>query len=119
MSRPMNRDVSRDVNSLPHCAVRARQRYGIELSLLDVRELAKRCRDGEGRMETKPDGVSFHGLIHAERMLWLVYRSPAAGSTHLHGTVITIMPPGVGAYRAHRDHAHMQRRKGEYERRRR
>jgi hypothetical protein len=107
------------MNDVPHCALRARQRYGIELSLADVGALARRCRGGEGRMETQPDGVSFHGLIHGERMLWVVYRSPAAGSPHRDGTVITIMPPGVGASRAHRDHAHMQRRKGRYERRRR
>jgi hypothetical protein len=107
------------LRGLPHCAVRARQRYGIALSLQDVRKLARRCRSGEGRTETKPDGVSYHGLIHTERLLWIVYRSPAAGSPHRHGTVITIMPPGVGAYRAHRDHAHMQRRKGCYDRRRR
>ena len=104
---------------LPHCAQRARERYGLLLGLADVRALAERCRAGEGRMETRPDGVSFHALIHAERILWIVYRSPAAGSPHRGGTVITIMPPATGAARAHRDHAQMQRRKGCFERRRR
>jgi hypothetical protein len=107
------------MSGLPHCALRARQRYGIALSLADVVDLARRCRAGEGRMETKPDGISFHGLIVGERLLWIVYRSPAAGSRHEHGSVITIMPPDVGRYRAHRDYDHMRRRKGERGRRRR
>lgn len=99
------------MNGLPHCVGRTRQRYGIVLSPFDVRDLAMRCGDGEGRLETKPDGIAYHALIWGDRILWVVYRSRAHGSTRRHGTIVTIMPPSVGADRCQRDHRHVLRRK--------
>jgi hypothetical protein len=102
---------------LPHCAVRAKQHYGIDLSWSDVGALVKRCKAGEGKMETCPDGTTFHTLIFDNRMLWCVYRSRAAGASKHDGVILTIMPPNVGSARARRDYHAMVRRRGEHTRR--
>lgn len=94
---------------LPHCAVRAQERYGITLDSADVRALARRCHQGEGLMETKPDGSAYHTLVVGERVLWLVYRRD---SRRPYGTVVTIMPPAAGNYRSMRDHRFMNKRLG-------
>lgn len=97
-------------DKLPHCAVRAQERYGITLNYLDIRAMAQRCQGGEGLMETKPDGVRYHTLIVGERVLWLVYRTPEAAGRKPYGSIVTIMPPGIGNYRAMRDNAFMRKR---------
>jgi hypothetical protein len=88
---------------LPHCAVRAQERYGITLTRRDVEDIAKRCMAGEGKAETKPDGTQYHVLIVGDRVLWLVYRAPSAGGPRPFGTVITVMPPSVANTRIWRD----------------
>jgi len=101
------------VNGLPHAAVRAKERYGIDLSKGDIIDLAKRCYAGEGLMETTRDGKRMHALIVGERVLWLVYLHPKGGrSYHQHGTVLTIMPPQIAAVRSSRDTAYRRRRLG-------
>ena len=103
---------------LPHCAVRAKERYGIDLSWADVHELRRRCQAGEGFTGDKQDGTRFHTIVFAGAVLWVVYKPPGL-SRHECGTVVTIMPPTVATSVAQRDRRHMQRRTGRYERRRR
>jgi len=97
-----------------HCVVRAKERYGIDLSIADVVRLSKRCLKGEGHTGGKPDGTHFHVLIEQERVLWIVYRPPANGSRHPHGTIITVMPSSVGASMAGKHAQFAARRRGEY-----
>jgi hypothetical protein len=97
-----------------HCMVRAKERYGIDLSFSDVDRLARRCLKGEGHTGGKPDGTQFHILIEQERVLWIVYRPPAHGGRTSNGKIITVMPSSVGATVASRHAQSAARRRGEY-----
>ena len=74
--------------STPHAIVRAKERYGIDLSMADLRQLERRCAKGEGYCGGNQDGTSYHSLVLFDRVLWCVYRETR---------IITIMPPTVGA----------------------
>lgn len=76
---------------LPHAAVRAKERYGLDLSIDDIRALATRCLRGEGLFKTDPDGGQHHTLILNDRVLWAVYRPPGNGR-HPLGEVVTVLP---------------------------
>lgn len=92
------------MSGIPHAAIRARERYGINLSLFDIIDLAKRCYAGEGLVETIKRDRQVHALVFKERVIWLVYIHPSSGrSRHKHGTVLTIMPPQIATGRCYRD----------------
>lgn len=97
--------------SEPHAIIRARQRYGIELTVEDLISFARRCLKGEGRMETEERGSQHHALIWNTRVLWIIYAPPGLGRTGRWGTVVTVMPPHVGDARSRQDHLHMRARK--------
>ena len=80
---------------IPHAAQRARERYGIVLSLTDLQDMSRRCLKGEGLLRRDDDGASHHTLIVGERVLWVVYRPPGPGR-HEHGEIATVMPSSVG-----------------------
>lgn len=102
----------------PHAISRARERYGIELTVQDLNDLAKRCLAGEGLLETVRRGIRYHALIWGERVLWLVYELPppdrVQGDSPRWGTIITVMPPVVGQFKAGNDYERMVRRKGQW-----
>lgn len=103
---------------VPHCAIRAKERYGIDLSWEDVEAISRRCLAGEGRIGGNPDGAQFHMIIFGDRVLWVVYRPPALTNSKF-GVVVTIMPPKVAETAVKRDRRHQARRTGDYERRKR
>lgn len=78
-----------------HAADRARERYGIDLTFDQVLELARRCKRGEGLLETQPSGIRRHALVFGDRVLWAVYAPPTEAKPD--GVVITITPPASGA----------------------
>lgn len=80
---------------IPHAIQRAKERYGIDLSVDDLTGLSARCQAGEGRTGGTEDGAQFHVLILRDRVLWLVYRRPVP--PHKFGSVVTVMPASVGA----------------------
>lgn len=87
----------------PHAITRARERYGIDLTFHDMKEMAARCAKGEGLMETHPDGTQQHALVVGERVLWAVFK---------HGWVVTVMPAGDIANKVQRRASqHAKRRK--------
>lgn len=77
-----------------HAAIRAMERYGVELTLEDIRWFARRCLKDEGLLETQADGAQRHTLIHDGRVLWVVYRPPGEGRPK-DGIVVTITPPSA------------------------
>lgn len=98
----------------PHCAIRARERYGIDLTGDDVISISRRCLAGEGRIGGNPDGARFHLIVFAERVLWVVYRPPSPDSAE--GAVVTIMPPEIANVAVARDNEHRRRRTGDWRR---
>ena len=97
--------------ALCHAAQRAKERYGIELTNADVREIARRCKAGEGQGHTDPDGKRGHTIIFKDRVLWVVYAPPEQHGTKLtDGVVVTVMPPEAAAKVAWRDGGHRIRR---------
>jgi len=94
---------------IPHAALRARERYGIELTLADLQAMSLRCLKGEGLLKRDPDGASHHTLIVGERVLWVVYRPPGPGR-HENGEIATVMPNSVGQKHAERGAQHRFRR---------
>ncbi|WP_428668097.1 hypothetical protein [Reyranella sp.] len=103
---------------VPHCAVRAKERYGLDLTWDDVNAIANRCADGEGRTGGKPDGTQFHMIIFADHVLWVVYK-PGTVARNRRGMVVTIMPPTVALSAVKNGCRHKARRTGDYELRRR
>lgn len=75
-----------------HAVSRARERYGIDL---DAGDAARRCQAGEGLMHHMANGRSLHALVVGERIVWLIYLPPEAGSRDRYGTVMTTVPPGA------------------------
>lgn len=106
------------VRKIPHCAIRAKERYGIDLTWDDIEAISKRCLAGEGRIGGNPDGAQFHLIVFGERVLWTIWRPPAITNTKI-GVIVTIMPPEVATAAVKRDYKHQARRKGDYERRKR
>jgi len=81
---------------VPHAAIRAKERYGLDLSLDDVRALAKRCLGGEGLTERQVDGSQRHTLVVDDRVLWVIYWPPGGNRHHL-GEIATVIPAGSAA----------------------
>jgi hypothetical protein len=102
----------------PHCITRARERYGIDLSWQDLRQIEARCDKGEGRTAKKPDGTHFHLITFANQVLWIVFE-PASVSRHGVGRVVTIMPPNVAKVLTVNDAINMRKRTGQYKLRKR
>lgn len=98
------------VRKVPHCAIRAKERYGIDLTWDDVRELTKRCRKGEGHTGTTRDGKQFHMIIFGARVLHVVYKPEKSDD----GIVLTIMPPEIARVTAANSGRQAARRKGEF-----
>lgn len=103
---------------LPHACLRAKERYGLDLSIADLRVIARRCRAGEGRTESNQDGTQFHLIVWGERVLWIVYRPPGRGVTLADGVVLTVMPPHVGSVASRHNERRAARRRGDYRPRR-
>lgn len=55
-----------------HATHRAWERFGLALSKDDMRQLADRCRKGEGCVETFR-GKRRHALVFGEQVLWAIY----------------------------------------------
>jgi hypothetical protein len=106
--------------SEPHAISRARERYGIILTIADLACLAMRCRKREGHVETQENGRQRHMIIWQERVLWVIWQPPPAGATSAHwGAVVTVLPVAAAADTAWRHHKHMKKRRGEFGNRRR
>jgi len=99
---------------LPHACVRAKERYGLDLSIDDLNTIARRCRAGEGRTESNQDGTQFHLIVWSERVLWVVYRPPGPAVDLADGVVLTVMPPHVASVAAKRHARRAARRRGEF-----
>ena len=98
-----------------HAAIRAKERYGLDLSFADIRELSHRCAKGEGHTETQRDGRQYHSVIFGEHLLWLVYLPEGPRCTREDGVILTIMPHADAARaRGKRDWFQMRRRKGQW-----
>jgi hypothetical protein len=78
-----------------HAQERAYERYGLVLSLNDLRDIARRCMEDEGIQETQDDGIQRHVLIVGDRVLWVIYKPPN-DCTHRYGHIVTITPPNKG-----------------------
>lgn len=100
-----------DLSPVAHAILRAKERYGIDLSWGDLRSIARRCKAGEGLTDRKEDGSNFHIIIFGERVLWVVYRRPSSAVLDPDGVVVTIMPPEIGATLVSRDAQHIKRRR--------
>ena len=86
-----------------HGVQRARGRYGLDLGWPALKSLMQRCADGEGAMETQPDGTRWHTLVVGDQVIWLIY-SPATGK------IVTALPAGAVNARVRRDFNFMRRR---------
>jgi hypothetical protein len=102
----------------PHCITRARERYGIELSWQDLRQIEARCEAREGLTAKKPDGTRFHCITFDKHVLWVVFE-PAAVSWRGVGRVVTIMPPNVADALRSSDAENMRKRTKNYKLRKR
>jgi hypothetical protein len=72
-----------------HAAVRAKERYGVDLALDDVKELARRCSTGEGYVADERHGTKRHALVVGSRIVWVIYRP----DVHRDGIIVTVLPP--------------------------
>lgn len=97
----------------PHCIQRARERYGIDLSWRDLRQIEARCEAREGLTAKKPDGTRYHLITFADQVLWIVYK-PAGTANIYGGRVVTIMPPSAADALRSSDAKNMRKRTGEY-----
>lgn len=102
--------VSEPARARLHVADRAWERYGIELSLADVIAITLRCKAGEGRTHSDPDGVQHHAIIFNDHVLWMVYKPPTISGKHHNGMLVTVMPPRVAAKIRKDDFNHRARR---------
>jgi hypothetical protein len=102
----------------PHCIQRARERYGINLSWQDLRQIEARCEAREGLTAKKPDGTRFHCITWGNQVLWIVFE-PASVSRWGVGRVVTIMPPNVADALRSSDAENMRKRTGQYKLRKR
>ena len=94
---------------IAHCAIRAKERYGILLEWDDLLALAKLCREKKGflRLEGKTE---HHGVVYRERVLEVCFNPEA-------GIIVTILPPdaiGQKVARAHDDWVKHRKRRGRY-----
>lgn len=101
---------------LPHACLRAKERYGIDLNWSDLRAIARRCKAGEGRTGTQPDGRQYHMILWGDRILQVVYLPKR--SLLSDGIVLTIMPPEIAVAAAKRADLEAARRRGDYRPRR-
>lgn len=92
-----------------HAAQRAKERYGIDLTLEEVRDIARRCQKGEGRERTVHGG-QHHSIVHGDRVLHVVWRPPD-GTRHEFGEVVTILPVAAANAKVVFDGVHRIRRK--------
>jgi hypothetical protein len=83
-----------------HSVSRARERYGIDL---DAGDAARRCQAGEGLTHHMANGRSLHALVVGDRVVWLIYLPPEAGSRDRYGTVMTTVPPNAAQKRVVHD----------------
>jgi len=91
-----------------HAAQRAFERYGIDLTLEQVREIARRCQKGEGREHTV-HGAQHHTIVHGDRVLHVVWRPPGE-DRHEFGEVVTILPINAANQKAKISAGHRFRR---------
>lgn len=96
-----------------HCIERDRERYGINLTQADVRQIEARCEAGEGRTGRKEDGTQFHLIIVGDRVLYVVYRLGADCKTGK-GRVITVAPQDAGNSLVKSDGYFTRRRTGRF-----
>lgn len=81
----------------PHCLDRARERYGIELTIAELKELTRRCRQGEGVQKNAPHmktGARAHMICFADKVVDCVWRPPN-GDHNVDGFIVTILPAGT------------------------
>lgn len=88
-----------------HCIERARERYGINLTQSDIRQIEARCEAGEGLTGHAENGAHYHLITFGDRVLWIVYKQ---------GQVVTINPPQAGATFAGKSAGFMRRRKAQF-----
>ena len=69
----------------PHAITRARERYGVELSLRGLTKLRNACRDRKGIMLRTRDGGEWWAVLHANLALIAVFDRQA-------NRVVTILP---------------------------
>lgn len=83
-----------------HAITRARERYGIELSKQDILVIGRRCGAGEGRQHlgASGNGETYHSIVWGDRVLWVVFRSKAAGARYDKGVVVSIVPARTANY---------------------
>lgn len=84
---------------VPHAIERALQRYGLKLTVADLRLIAFKCFDGYGRLKYMPNDTEKHLISYMGKNLVVIYK-PHFGTTNLAspfqspGTILTILPPG-------------------------
>lgn len=78
---------------IPHAILRARERYGLNLSLTDLWNISEQCKLGYGRMKIHPGGAEKHVVfIHGMELL-VVWWPPTYGAhPKPDGVVATVLP---------------------------
>lgn len=81
----------------PHALDRAKERYGIDLTIADLKEMTSRCRAGEGIQKNVAglrQGARAHMLCLANMVIDCVWRPPN-GDHNVDGFIVTILPAGT------------------------
>lgn len=79
----------------PHAIARARERYGIELTISDLRQIVAKIRTGLSVVTRRRECSEVHLVLHDGTALLVVYR-PADRC------IATILPPGRNRTRSHK-----------------
>ncbi len=98
----------------PHCIVRARERYGLDISVDELKGLTLRCFKGEGYQPHVKGKYCARGhfLVYGSKVLECLWRPPS-GDHNVHGVIVTIVPQATfHRWRGKEDFNQMMRRKG-------
>lgn len=96
---------------VPHCIVRAKERYGLDITIEELKALTRRCHDGEGHQKNAAVRTGRgHTILYNNRVLDCVWLPPR-GDHNIYGTIVTIYPPGTLAKQVtFNDVRHMKKR---------